>query len=185
MRSYETALILVPQLSEDELDSELANLEKTISSNEGTLKSTRKWGKRQLAYPIRKINEGIYVFLRWDGAEAVSTAIDKHLSLNDNYLRHLSIRIGGKTPVAYELQIRDYSREQSIPPGETRKSSAETEIIETSEIEPEEEITEIPDQMQEIPPSTMDEHIEETPVIEPSEEDKEQTESETEMKESE
>lgn len=107
MRSYETALIYRTSLSEGDLDKGLQKLAGIISENAGTLLSTRKWGRRQFAYPIQKQEEGIYIFLRWQGGEGVSAALDKYLKLDETCLRFLTLRVDGKSPVEYELQEKD------------------------------------------------------------------------------
>ena len=60
MRTYEVLFILSPQVTEEE-STTLINDFKGIAANIGAnLKSEDAWGRRRLAYPIQKFNEGIY-----------------------------------------------------------------------------------------------------------------------------
>jgi len=71
LRKYETAIVWSTSLSEKELEKELKLVQETISAEKGTYLKTDSWGRRQLAYPIKKQTEGVYFFLRWDGEERV------------------------------------------------------------------------------------------------------------------
>ena len=92
MRTYETATVWSTSLTESELEKELTRVQEIISAEDGTYRRTDSWGRRQLAYPIRKQTEGVYVFLYWEGDERVTAGIDKHLRINDVCLRYLTLR---------------------------------------------------------------------------------------------
>lgn len=61
MRKYELVFILAPNLKAEEQKKEIAKVEKAIESLKGKLEKKEIWGKKELAYPIRKFKEGIYV----------------------------------------------------------------------------------------------------------------------------
>ncbi|MBN1434710.1 30S ribosomal protein S6 [Candidatus Fermentibacterales bacterium] len=131
MRTYETALIYAPSLSDPELDTGVEKLSEVVTANGGTISSTRKWGRRQLAYPISGHQEGLYVFLRWQGGEQVSQAIDRFLRLDESCIRFLSLRVGGKSPVEYELQPREEAvaadLDEEAPASRVRAAEGEPE----------------------------------------------------------
>ncbi len=68
MRDYESIFILNPTL--DEAESEKVNLrmQEVIKGNGGEVVRVEKWGKRKLAYPIRKHKKGEYVLVQFQGA---------------------------------------------------------------------------------------------------------------------
>mgnify|MGYP002394903103 CR=1 FL=1 len=93
-----------------------------ITSNGGSYSDTEKWGKRELAYPIKKETEGVYWFFHWTGDEQGINAIDRYLKLNDFCLRFLSLRVGEVTePVDAETQP------PAAPPETKEAESAEGE----------------------------------------------------------
>jgi small subunit ribosomal protein S6 len=92
LRTYETATIWSTSLTEAELENELDKVRKIIESTDGTILGTDAWGRRQMAYPIRKQTEGVYVFIAWEGEEAVTAGIDKHLRITEPCLRYLTLR---------------------------------------------------------------------------------------------
>jgi small subunit ribosomal protein S6 len=93
LRSYETAIIYNTSLSEADLEQELGRVVELIGKGGGTHTGTQKWGRRMLAYPLKKQTEGIYFFVRWTGTSEVSSSLDWNLGINDNCLRHLTLRL--------------------------------------------------------------------------------------------
>jgi len=93
LRSYETAVIFNSSLSEADLEQELARVVELIGKGGGTHTGTQRWGRRMLAYPLKKQTEGVYFFVRWTGTPEVSASLDWNLGINDNCLRHLTLRL--------------------------------------------------------------------------------------------
>ena len=60
--NYETIMIVNSNLEEAAIKDTVAKISALISEN-GTVVSTEEWGKRKLAYPIAKQNEGYYVLV--------------------------------------------------------------------------------------------------------------------------
>lgn len=92
MTTYETVLIWKAGLSDAELKGETGKVQEIVTKEKGELLGLDDWGRRQFAYPIRKENEGVYHLVHWKGEPAVKDAIDKMLRINDNCLRHLTLR---------------------------------------------------------------------------------------------
>jgi len=62
MRDYELIYVIQPDLDEATLESVVDRVNELVKTNKGEIVKTDKWGKRKLAYPIRKLNEGNYFF---------------------------------------------------------------------------------------------------------------------------
>ncbi|OPX28870.1 MAG: 30S ribosomal protein S6 [Gemmatimonadaceae bacterium 4484_173] len=92
MRKYETVLIWSASLSEAELKKETGRVQEIVTDGGGELTGFDDWGRRQLAYLINKESEGVYHFVHWKGSSEVKLAIDKMLRINDNCLRHLTLK---------------------------------------------------------------------------------------------
>ena len=63
MRAYELVLIVHPELDENAFNEVLERVTNWITDSKGEVIATDLWGKRTLAYPIRKLTEGQYVLL--------------------------------------------------------------------------------------------------------------------------
>lgn len=93
-RTYELALVLDPSLSDDEQVTLVDDVKKLVTSNGAEIAKEESWGKRKLAYPIGKNNEGRYVFLYIvaEGAAPPFAEVEKRLNQNERVLRYLTLR---------------------------------------------------------------------------------------------
>jgi len=91
-KKYELVIIsrLNPKIKKGELDLEKI---KTVISKSGKVLQEDNWGKKTLAYPIKKETSGYYYLLTFEiGPEKVSQ-LDNILKLNENIIRYLLISI--------------------------------------------------------------------------------------------
>ena len=63
MRSYQSVLILKPDIEDTHEDEALGKIEEFIKGNGGAILKTEKWGKKRLAYRVKKNRFGIYLNL--------------------------------------------------------------------------------------------------------------------------
>ncbi len=91
MPSYELTYILRP-LDEPALTAVNERIANMIAASGGEITARNDWGKRHLAYPIRKLNEGIYVALQVNLPTQAVRAVERALQLNDDVLRYLVVR---------------------------------------------------------------------------------------------
>jgi len=92
LRDYETVIIWSASIPEGDIEKEHDRVVEIINRDGGTYKSSDKWSRRILAYPIKKQTEGIYNFLKWTGTSEITDAIDKHLRIHENCLRFITLR---------------------------------------------------------------------------------------------
>lgn len=95
MRTYELAIVADPRLSDEEFTALVDEYKQMITARGGELVREELWGKRKLAYPIRKLTEGRYTFLylQMEPATAgVIPEVEMRLSQNDKVLRFLTVR---------------------------------------------------------------------------------------------
>lgn len=97
---YETIFVVEPELAEDTLGSLNEKLGDVIDSNGGQLLFVDDWGKRKLAYPIRKHQRGHYVYLRLLGPGSLIEELERHMRITDTIMRFLTVRIGEDVDVA-------------------------------------------------------------------------------------
>ena len=114
MRTYEVLFILSPQVTEEE-STTLINDFKAIAANIGAnLKSEDAWGRRRLAYPIEKFNEGIYHLFVFNSDGALSE-LDRKMKNSDRILRHLIVRTDEETRRAIKLAKKNPKKERVRP----------------------------------------------------------------------
>ncbi len=93
MHKYELIFILQADLDEATLDAAVENIETLIKNNQGEITQTNRWGKRKLAYPIRKMNEGYYVLVNFDYKPEEVATLKRTIGFNEQILRSSVIRV--------------------------------------------------------------------------------------------
>jgi small subunit ribosomal protein S6 len=89
---YELVYILQPELNEDELMGVHDRIEQIVSSQNGEPIDTEIWGRRALAYPIKKHFEGQYILQRFQMEPEGAVELDRYLRFNENVIRFLVLR---------------------------------------------------------------------------------------------
>jgi small subunit ribosomal protein S6 len=114
MRTYEVLFILSPQVTEEE-STTLINDFKGIAAGIGAnLKSEDAWGRRRLAYPIQKFNEGIYHLFVLESDTSLSE-LDRRMKNVDRVLRHVIVRTDLEQKRADKLAKRNPKKERLRP----------------------------------------------------------------------
>ncbi len=88
---YEISILYHPDLEIDS-DKATARVEKIFTDNGGTITNTDSWGKRKLAYPIKKNEHALYVFYMADLPAENVRKIEALLNITDEVLRFLIVR---------------------------------------------------------------------------------------------
>jgi small subunit ribosomal protein S6 len=91
MRAYECIYIIDPSLDEQAVKEKAAKYSEIITSRRGQITIVDQWGKRKLAYPIKKLYEGHYTFIRFSGDSEILKELGRVFRFDDAVLRHLIV----------------------------------------------------------------------------------------------
>ncbi|MGH8834766.1 MAG: 30S ribosomal protein S6 [Actinomycetes bacterium] len=92
MRRYEVMVILDPDLEERTVAPSLDQFLKVIRNDGGSVEKVDIWGRRRLAFEIKKKAEGIYAVIDLAAEPATVKELDRQLNLNEAVLRTKVIR---------------------------------------------------------------------------------------------
>ncbi|SDS75815.1 30S ribosomal protein S6 [Corynebacterium timonense] len=92
VRHYEVMIILDPQQDERTVAPSLDKFLEIVRKDNGTVEKVDVWGKRRLAYPINKKEEGFYAVVNLECEADTVGEFDRVLNLNDNILRTKVLR---------------------------------------------------------------------------------------------
>ena len=92
MRKYELMIILDPSQDERTVAPSLDKFLEVVRKENGTVDKVDIWGKRTLAYPINKKDEGIYAVVDLHCVSATVLELDRLLNLSDDVLRTKVLR---------------------------------------------------------------------------------------------
>jgi small subunit ribosomal protein S6 len=95
LREYETVLVLDPTLDDARVNQELETVSNVISQGGGEILEVQRWGRRRLAYEVRRRREGIYSLIRFRSERAVLEELERRFSLNESLMRHLTVLSSG------------------------------------------------------------------------------------------
>jgi len=152
LRRYETIFITLADLSPEEMEGIIERYKTIITSQNGVVVRVDKWGKRKLAYPIQKRNDGNYILIDFVGEHEVLVEFERNLKYDENILRFQSVNLSDKVDMEeIEREIAD-AREEVItdvaPEGEKIEEAGkesggdDTSHAEEPLAEPAEQITE-------------------------------------------
>lgn len=91
MRRYETILIAHVDLSEDELTGLITRYSGIVTGQKGILIKVDRWGKRKLAYLIRKQSRGFYILIEYAGNSAAVNELERNLKIDDRVLKFMTV----------------------------------------------------------------------------------------------
>lgn len=92
MAKYELVYILRPDLEENNLESAIEKVSRAVTSLGGEVSQVDRWGKRRLAYPLRRFQEGLFMVSQIQLPPGQVPEIDRSLRLGEEFLRHSIIR---------------------------------------------------------------------------------------------
>ena len=92
MRPYEVMVIFDPDTDERSVQPTLEQFLTVITKGGGTVDNLDVWGKRRLAYEIRKKSEGIYAVLHLTALPADVKELDRQFTINESIMRTKVIR---------------------------------------------------------------------------------------------
>lgn len=91
MRQYETGFVLSPTLSEEETAQLVQQMAEIVAQKNGRMVKQDVWGKRRLAFPIKRFQEGVYVFFTYDGPGDVSVELERRFKQTDAVIRFMTV----------------------------------------------------------------------------------------------
>jgi small subunit ribosomal protein S6 len=91
MRKYETIFILQPTLDEEAVKANIEKFKGVIENGGGVIENVDFWGKRKLAYEIKKVNEGFYTLINFNADAELPKELDRIFRINDTVVRHIII----------------------------------------------------------------------------------------------
>ena len=137
MKPYELLLIITPDHDENEAEA-LTDQVKGIIENGGTLLKLDPWGKKRLAYPIRKRSEGYYVLYIFESAPSFVAELNQALHVIESILRYMIVQYEDdieklKAEIAAKAEPPTSEAEQLTPENAEAKDNADAKAEGTAE----------------------------------------------------
>ena len=119
-RVYESAVLINAALEDEQIQSIISHIKEIIVNSGGEIKDIEDWGRKRLAYMVKKSKIGYYAFFRFYAPPNIITKLERYYKLDESILRFLTISLSKN---ALEQIEKDSS-----------KIEAEVEIKEVEEV---------------------------------------------------
>ena len=93
MREYELTFIVRSDVEEPDLNTVIDRVKGLVTDNGGEVTKLDLWGTRRLAYPIKHMRDGQYVFMLTQLPSNAIIEMDRSLQFTDEILRYLFVRV--------------------------------------------------------------------------------------------
>ena len=110
MNSYEQVLIFSPEMTDEQVQQVLSKARSLIEEPHGEFIAQDIWGRRRLAYPIKRNREGLYAVLQFSVDPSNINELETLHRLNSKIIRHITVKVDKsffqKKPVS-EQQLKE------------------------------------------------------------------------------
>jgi len=93
MRDYELVAIINPEVDEEGMSKIMEKVAQSINSLNGVVEDIKNWGKRRLAYPVRKFMEADYVLARFKLMPKSVKELEAEIGASGDILRYLVVKV--------------------------------------------------------------------------------------------
>ena len=127
VRYYETLYIINPNLADEEYGDVLAKFSALVEKNKGVIIKVDEWGKKNLAYEVKKFDKGSYVLMQYCGGPHITAEFRREFKLDERVLKYQTIKLADK---ADPEALKSKAEEAHEMAGETAESPVETGLEE-------------------------------------------------------
>ncbi|MBT8377764.1 MAG: 30S ribosomal protein S6 [Ignavibacteria bacterium] len=135
-RAYESAVLINAALEDEAIQTIISKIKETILNNGGDLRDVEDWGRKRLAYIVKKSKIGYYVFFRFDALPDLVPVLERYYLLDENILRYLTIKLTAEALEQIEIdkskqtEIVEEIDEPIVPSSDNNKSEEENSAVE-------------------------------------------------------
>jgi small subunit ribosomal protein S6 len=133
VRNYEVVFIAAPTLTSEELDGFINHIQTVVEGKNGKVVKVENWGKKSLAYKIKRFREAYYVVLSVDGDGATIAELERRFRVTDYIIRFISVRIDEDLKRSEKIKAarnKKLSKHAPLPP----VAAMDTEEIPSSDL---------------------------------------------------
>ncbi len=93
MRYYETLYIVNPNLADEDREDVVAKFNGLIEKNKGVVIKVDEWGKKNLAYEVKKFDKGYYVLAQYCGESQIIAELKREFKLDERVIKYQTIKL--------------------------------------------------------------------------------------------
>lgn len=93
MRKYETFFIIDPDLPDEVVAAAEEKIKAIVTSDAGQVITYVSWGKKKLAYPVKKRTRGHYILMEYSGGPELVAELERNLRLDERVLKFITVKL--------------------------------------------------------------------------------------------
>lgn len=127
---YESAVLINAALDDEQIEATISKIKDAVTNNGGNIRDIEDWGRKRLAYMVKKSKIGYYAIFRFEAPVDIVTKLERLFTLDENILRYLTISLSEDALEHIEKNRKEEAsteEEKSTPPSEDKKEKDEPE----------------------------------------------------------
>jgi small subunit ribosomal protein S6 len=93
MRYYETLYLINPNIADEDYREVVNKFNSFVEKNKGVVIKVDEWGKKTLAYNVKKFDKGYYVLLQYCGEPVLIEKLQRDLKLDDRVIKYQTVKL--------------------------------------------------------------------------------------------
>jgi small subunit ribosomal protein S6 len=126
---YESAVLINAALDDEQINNLITRIKETIVNNGGEIRETENWGRKRLAYMVKKSKIGYYIIFRFDAPSSIVSKLERFYTLDEYILRFLTILLDNDA-----LQQLEKNKKQALSDIVAEEIPVVTEDIKIKEV---------------------------------------------------
>ena len=135
MNYYETLYLINPNLPDEEYREIVAKFNDLVEKNDGVITNIDEWGKKTLAYMVKKFDKGYYVLLQYCGMGRLIAEVERNMQLDERVLKFQTIKLADSA----DPEVIKAKAKEQMEKASQKAEAAEEEGPEDVELEEEQE----------------------------------------------
>jgi len=127
MRYYETLYLINPNLADEEYIDIATKYNNVIEKEKGVVVSVDEWGKKTLAYELKKFDKGYYVLLHYCGDPGIVAELQRAMKVDERILQYQTVKLSDEADPEALKAGAEKKEEESEPTKAAGEVSSEEE----------------------------------------------------------
>jgi small subunit ribosomal protein S6 len=144
--SYEMMFILRPDLTEEQVSQQMRKYYDFLKEHGAEKLAIKVWGKRRLAYPIQKFQDGIYILVNYTGDGSQVAPLERTMRLSEEVIRYLTIKLRKALDIEEteigEVKLSEIETKPQLPTINVSPEIQDTQVSEVTETPEANEVSE-------------------------------------------
>jgi len=110
MQFYESIFIVRPSLTDEDTNKIIERMKGVVEKSGATILKTENWGRKKLAYEVKRERKGTFVYLYFRSEGSVISELERSYRLEDSVIKFLTVRLDQEAPQKPEGEPKEPER---------------------------------------------------------------------------